>query len=238
MANFVLIHGSFQGSWIWQPTVKLLRDAGHVVHAPTMDGCAERRHNLRPGITTATMAQEVVDMLFYEDLNDVIIAGTSTSGMLISKVAEMVPEKIKHLVYIDALAPQPGETVKDIVIVEPNQSPNIVTEFAAGPDAEGMANRLFADLEPNLKAWALARATLHPKGAASADLTKFWAQADTTGWPATVIYCTISVNPSRAHQRRTADRLAADWHTMEAGHYPMLSAPNEMARLLLAEVDK
>ncbi|MBT4044222.1 MAG: alpha/beta hydrolase [Rhodospirillaceae bacterium] len=238
MANFVLIHGSFQGSWIWQPTVKLLRDAGHIVHAPTMDGCAERRHNLRAGITATTMAEEVVDMLFYEDLDDVIIAGTSTSGILISKVAEMVPEKIKRLVYIDALAPQPDETVRDIVIVEPNQTANLQTEFAAGPDPEGMAKRLFADLEPDLKAWALERATLHPKGASSADLSKFWDQADAGKWPATVIYCTISLNPSEAHQRRTADRLNADWHTMEAGHYPMLSAPVEMSALLLAEVGK
>jgi pimeloyl-ACP methyl ester carboxylesterase len=234
MANFVLIHGSFQGSWIWQPTVKLLRDAGHTVHAPTMDGCAERRHNLHAGITATSMAREIADLLFYEDLDDVIFATTSSGGIVMSKVAEMVPDKVKRLVYIDALAPQPGETVKDIVIVTPDQPPNDATEFAAGPNREGMAERLFADLEPGLKEWALDRATLHPKAANAADLSKFWSQS----WPATVIYCTGSLNPSEAHQRRTADKLAADWHAMAAGHYPMLSHGPEMARLLLAEVAK
>ena len=99
---------------------------------------------------------------------------------------------------------------------------------------QGLADRLFADLEPELKEWALDRATLHPKAASAADLDKFWAQS----WPATVVYCSGSVNPSEAHQRRTADRLQAHWHAMDAGHYPMLSHPDEMARLLLLEADR
>ena len=97
-----------------------------------------------------------------------------------------------------------------------------------------MAMHLFADLEPELKEWALDRATLHPKGASAADLGKFWAQH----WPSTVIYCTGSLNPSEAHQRRTADKLMAHWHAMDAGHYPMLSHGKEMARLLLEEIDR
>jgi esterase/lipase len=56
MATIVLIHGAYQGGWIWQPTAKILREAGHTVYAPTLEGCAERRHQLRPGITTETHA--------------------------------------------------------------------------------------------------------------------------------------------------------------------------------------
>ncbi len=234
MANFVLIHGSYQGGWIWRPTERLLRDAGHTVYAPTMDGCAERRGGLRAGITATTMAEEVVDLFFYEGLDDVILAATSSGGIVISKVAELARDRIKRLVYIDALAPQPGETVADIVIRPPNQEPNIETEFASGPSREGMAMRLFADLEPELKEWALDRATLHPKGASAADLDTFWGQ----DWPATVIYCDGSLNPSEDHQRRTAEKLQADWLVMQAGHYPMLSHGPEMAELLLQEVDK
>lgn len=234
MANYVLVHGSFQGGWIWKPTVKLLRAAGHTVFAPTMEGCAERRRNLRPGITAETMAQEVVDLFYFEDLDDVILAGTSSSGIIISKVAELIPDKIKRLVYIDALAPQPGETTADIVIREPDAMPYEETEFARGPGRKAMAERLFSDFNPELLEWALDRATLHPKGGSDANLDKFWAQE----WPATVIYCTGSLNPSEAHQRRTADKLKADWVSMDAGHYPMLSHPDEMSKLLLQEVEK
>ena len=59
MTTFVLIHGANQGGWIWQPTATRLRAAGHLVHAPSLDGCGERRHSLRPGITTATHATEL-----------------------------------------------------------------------------------------------------------------------------------------------------------------------------------
>jgi len=65
MTAFVLIHGSYQGGWIWQRVATRLRAAGHTVYAPTMDGCGERRHQLRPGIDTSTYVAEVSDLLFY-----------------------------------------------------------------------------------------------------------------------------------------------------------------------------
>jgi len=229
MANFVLVHGSFQGGWVWKPTVQALRAAGHTVFAPTMAGCAERRHDLLAGVTATSMAQEVADLLFYEDLDDVILVATSSGGIVISKAAELVPAKIKRLVYIDALAPQPGETVADIVIREPDDPPFEMTEFARGPDRETMATSLFSDFKPPLLDWALDRATLHPKAASAADLSKFWAQS----WPATVICCTLSKNPSEAHQRRTAEKLEGEWREMVAGHYPMLNHAEETTRLLI-----
>ena len=79
MTNFVLIHGANQGGWIWQPTAARLRAAGHLVYAPSLDGCAERRHSLRPGIKTATHATEIAELMFYEDLRDVVLAGTSAA---------------------------------------------------------------------------------------------------------------------------------------------------------------
>jgi len=77
MTTFVLVHGSYQGGWIWQRVATRLRSAGHIVYAPTMDGCAERRHQLRPGIDTSTYVAEIADLLFYEDLRDVVLVGTS-----------------------------------------------------------------------------------------------------------------------------------------------------------------
>ena len=97
MANFVLIHGSFQGGWIWQPTAERLRQAGHTIYAATMDGCAERQGGLRVGITATTMAKEVADLFFYENLEDVILAGTSSGGVVIPKAAELAREKIRRL---------------------------------------------------------------------------------------------------------------------------------------------
>src|SRR2546430_233148 len=73
MATYVLVHGSYQGGWIWQKVADRLRNAGHQVYAPSLDGCAERKSTVRPGITTETQADEVAQLLFYEDLEDVVL---------------------------------------------------------------------------------------------------------------------------------------------------------------------
>jgi pimeloyl-ACP methyl ester carboxylesterase len=230
MATFVLIHGAYQGGWIWKPVATRLRAAGHAVYAPTLDGCAERRHLLRPGITIGTHAQEVAQFLVYEDLKDVILAGTSSGGMVTCKTAELARDRIARVVFVDALALLPGERVGDIVT---RLGPRETTDLATGPTREDAERRLFADLGPELRAWALARYTLHPVAAAEGPMepTKFWDQP----WKATVIRCRRSVNPPEAHQRRTAERLKAAWHEMDTGHYPMLSQPDELTRLLTSE---
>ena len=229
MATYVLVHGSYQGGWIWKPTTKKLRELGHDVYVPTLDGCGERTSSLRHGITITSQATELSDLLFYEDLRDVNLIGTSTGGLVICKVAELARERIQHVVFVDALAPQPGERVDDIVVRDPN-SPQVITELTRGPSSEDLNNRLFKDLRPDLRAWAIDRVTMHPIEASDApgELDGFWAQ----DWSATVIRCRLSANPSEEHQRRTAAKLKADWHELDSGHYPMLSHPTELTSIL------
>ena len=131
--------------------------------------------------------------------------------------------------FVDALALLPGEQVGNIV---QRAAPRETTALATGPTKADAEQRLFADIPPAHRAWALARYTLHPRAALEApmELDTFWEQS----WPATVIRCTRSVNPPEAHQRRTADRLHAAWHALATGHYPMLSAPEALTRLLVA----
>ena len=81
MATYVLLHGAYQGGWIWNRVTPHLRAAGHTVFAPTLDGCAERRHALRPGITTESQAAEIAEMLFFEDLSDIVLVGGSLHGI-------------------------------------------------------------------------------------------------------------------------------------------------------------
>lgn len=224
MATYVLVHGAYQGGWIWKLVAARLRAAGHVVHAPTLDGCAERHHLVRPGITIASHAEEVSQFLFYEDLRGVVLVGTSSGGMVIVKAAEQARERIARLVFVDALALLPGERVGEIV---KRPASHQVGELTTGPQRADAEQRLFGDLEPELRAWALARYTLHPVAALEAPMppTTFWEHK----WTATVIRCRRSVNPPEAHQRRTAERLGAGWHELDTGHYPMLSQPDELA---------
>ena len=231
MGIYVLVHGAYQGGWIWSPVVERLRAAGHNVFAPTLDGCAERHHLVRPGITAATHAQEIAQLLFYQDLTRVVLVGTSSGGMVVCGAAEQARERITRLVFVDALALMPGERVGDIV---KRVSANETTAITTGPTRADVEKRLFGDLEPDLRAWSLARYTQHPVAALEApvELGNFWTQA----WPATVIRCRRAANPPETHQRRTAERLKAAWHELDTGHYPMLSQPEELTRLLLTAV--
>jgi len=173
------------------------------------------------------VAQEIAQFLFFEDLRDVVLAGTSSGGMVIVKAAEQARDRIARLVFVDALALLPGERV-DAIVKRP--APNRVGDLTTGPTKEDAANRMFKDLEPGLRTWALDRITPHPVAALEAPMvaTTFWDQK----WNASVIRCTQAANPPETHQRRTAEKLGAPYAEMNTGHYPMLSAPDELTRLL------
>ena len=227
MSTFVLIHGSYQGGWIWQLVAKRLRAGGHLVFAPSLDGCADRAELLRPGITVESQAAELAQLLFYEDLNDVVLVATSSGGMVMARTAEIARKWIGRLVFADALALRNGEKVSDIV----TRPSSINTESALGPSREDAEGRLFAGLDPELRAWAVERCTLHPIAIHTqpVKLDRFWSQ----DWDASVIYCRRAPNPGEAHQRRCAEALGARWHELDTGHYPMLSEPENLSQLLL-----
>jgi len=226
MTTFILVHGAYQGGWIWKRVAVALADAGHRVLAPTLDGCAQHKGQVRAGITTETHAAEIAELLFYEDLTDVVMVGTSTGGMVMAAAAERARARIARLVFADALALLDGEALPDIV-----KRPTAVnTELTTGPSHQDFETRLFADLDPETRRWAIERCTPHPIAAMQAPvrLERFWDQS----WNASVIWCKRSSNPPQAHQRRTADRLRGRWHELDTGHYPMLTEPAALARLI------
>jgi pimeloyl-ACP methyl ester carboxylesterase len=199
-----------------------------LVYAPSLDGCGERRHSLRPGITVATRATDIAELLFCEDLRDVVLAGTSAGGMVLCRAAELARERIARLVFVDALALLDGERIGQIVN---RTTTRVTTALAVGPSREDAETRMFAALDPALRAWALARYTPHPIAAMEepVELKSFWSQS----WPATVIRCRRSANPPEAHQRRTAEKLNGKYLELDAGHYPMLTDPDALAPLLM-----
>lgn len=228
MSTFMLIHGSYQGGWIWQRVATRLRGAGHTVYTPTLDGCAERKHQVRTGITTEDHGAEIAETLFYEDLHDVVMVGTSSGGMVLCRAAEAAYDRIARLIFVDALALFNGERIEDVVKL--TAVPNGLT---TGPTRDDMEHRLLAGLAPVTRAWALERYTLHPIEIhdSPVKLESFWARK----WRATVIWCRRATNPGEVHQRRTAEWLNAKWLEMDTGHYPMLSMPDELTNLLVTE---
>ena len=135
-----------------------------------------------------------------------------------------------RLVFADALALFDGECIPDIV----KRPTAVTTDLTTGPSREDAASRMFAGLDDATKAWALERYTPHPVAAMRdrVKLPNFWQQS----WKANVIWCRQAVNPGEAHQRRAAEKLGATWHELDTGHYPMLSAAEELAGLIVEGV--
>ena len=111
MAIYVLVHGATAGGWIWQSIPARLRAAGHDAFTPTLTGLGARRHLISPDITMETHILDVLNILFFEDLHQVILVGHSYGGAVITGVAEKAAERLSHLVYLDAFVPQDGEAV-------------------------------------------------------------------------------------------------------------------------------
>ncbi|KRA56790.1 hypothetical protein ASD79_17170 [Caulobacter sp. Root655] len=113
MATFVLVHGAWHGSWCWQRVRRTLRELGHEVFTPTLSGVGERAHLLSPGIDLTVHIQDVANLIRWEELSDVVLCGHSYAGLVISGVAEQMPERIAALVYLDAFLPESGQSLHD-----------------------------------------------------------------------------------------------------------------------------
>lgn len=114
MAKFVLVHGAFQGGWVYAKVARMLREAGHDVYTPTLTGLGERAHLAGRAINLDTHIQDIVGVFTYEDISDAILCGHSYGGLVITGVAHEIGERIRTLVYLDAYAPADGQSLFDI----------------------------------------------------------------------------------------------------------------------------
>lgn len=109
--TFVIVHGAWGGSWSFKQTARLLTEEGYDVYRPSLTGQGERHHLADPEIGLSTHILDVVNTILFEDLHDIILVGHSYGGMVITGVADSIPERIKQLIYLDAFAPNHGESV-------------------------------------------------------------------------------------------------------------------------------
>src|SRR5258707_5324266 len=112
--TFVLVHGAWHGGWCWQRVADRLRGGGHAVFTPTLTGLGERSHLLRAGIDLNTHITDIVNVMKWEDLSDVVLCGHSYGGMIIAGVAEQMAPAIRSIVFLDAFVPRNGESTQDL----------------------------------------------------------------------------------------------------------------------------
>jgi pimeloyl-ACP methyl ester carboxylesterase len=114
MSTYVLVHGAWSGAHGWRTVRSLLQQAGHQVFTPSLTGLGERAHLATPEVNLTTHIQDVTNAIVFEDLSDIILVGHSYGGMVVTGVADRMPERIQHLVYLDAFLPADGQSLYDM----------------------------------------------------------------------------------------------------------------------------
>ena len=165
MATYVLVHGGGHGGWCYRKVARRLRAAGHEVHAPTLTGLGERSHLLSPDVDLDLHITDVVNVLEYEDLRDVILVGHSYGGMVITGVADRAATRVGRLVYLDAANPTDGQSLVDVtggMISAVRQQGEVVdgVELVIGPTAIPPA--FYGVTDEADVAWMADRLTPHP----------------------------------------------------------------------------
>lgn len=115
MASIILIHGAFTGGWLWRFTAQSLAQLGHEVHRPTLTGCGERSHLLRPELSLAMHVQDVAQLLFHEDMERVVLVGHGYGGMIASALAHRHSARVAGVVQLDGVLPERGRCYAETV---------------------------------------------------------------------------------------------------------------------------
>ncbi len=236
MTAIVMVPGAWMGGWCWQKVTPQLREAGLDVHTPTLTGLGERAHLARPDVGLDTHVQDVVNLLEYEDLREVVLLGHSYAGAVVTAVADRVPERLGRVVYLDASVPGDGESMLD----DPEFRQYVEEAARRGGDGWRWPLPEFADLdrfasiagisEADLQ-WFRRLAVPHPLKTMS-DRVHLSGAARV---PRTYIRCTADSEGSPDPEWATQLRNDPGWgyEELPTGHWPQFSMPEELAALLV-----
>ena len=232
MTTFVLLHGAFHGAWCWSRVAPRLRAAGHDVFTPTQTGLGDRAHLLHAGITLTTFVDDLVAVLETEELTDVVLVGHSFGGSAITGAAERVPQRIRHLIYLDSAIPQNGRSPQDLALPEVAEQRRQQAALTGGLSIPAPSPAAFGVPDGPDADWVRRRLTPHPYGAMATSLSLTAPIGN--GLPATYIFCTDPVYASLAWARAIARAQPGwAWRELAAGHDAMVTAPHETANLLM-----
>lgn len=230
MATFLVAHGAWSSGWAWKKMRPLLRERGHELFTPSYTGLGERSHLVTPDVGLETHVQDILNVLFYEDLNDVILIGHSYGGMVATCVADRAPERLQHLVYLDAFVPRNGQALFDLL------PPDARARMQEGARTEGEGWRIPpipppSDTSEEDLIWTRPRRVMQP-------LKAFEQPARLTGAvdrvPRTYVYA-LRAGPGDTF-RQFAERAKGEagwrYEELDVTHNPHITAPDLLTDLL------
>jgi pimeloyl-ACP methyl ester carboxylesterase len=231
MAAFVLVHGAWHGGWCWARVARLLLDAGHTVHTPSLTGLGDRAHLARPETDLAAHIEDVVAVLEAEELNGATLVGHSYAGLVITAAAARAGRRVGSLVYLDAFVPEVGKCLLDYL--PPDRAEGVrqaAREHGEGwrippwpPERYGVTSQRDRDWLARRLVPQPLRTFEQPLAVAGGDKLK-----------RTYVYC---AQPAMGPLDQFAERLRDDrkwtFHELKTGHDAMVTAAGEVAKILL-----
>jgi pimeloyl-ACP methyl ester carboxylesterase len=228
VARFVLVHGAWHGSWCWKRVRKALQQQGHEVFTPTLTGVGERSHLLAPTVDLQTHTLDVLNLIQWEELDDFVLCGHSYAGMVVSGVADRIPERIRSLVFLDAFVPESGQCLAELLPV-PHDPP--IDGWKSVPvTAEAFG------VNPADRAWVDRQCTVQP-------VACFAQPVNFTGGMQRIksihyVYASGWAGEQSPFRQFYDKAVARGWKTSEidSGHDVMLDRPEAVTTLLLGSI--
>jgi pimeloyl-ACP methyl ester carboxylesterase len=232
MANFVLVHGAWHGGWCWNRVSDALRATGNTVYTPTLTGLGERAHLACRETGLETHIADVLGVLEMEDLTDIVLVGHSYGGVVVTAVADRAAQRIRHLVYLDAIVPGDGQCLFSCVSPKAKA---FFEEQAGGdwciPVAAASAKFLGLSREEDIR-WVIPKLKPHPIRTFR-DAVQLRSKSTI---PRTYINC---IGDKPLGQPRSAQAQGiVDYHELQTGHDAMVIAPHKVVELLRNVADE
>jgi len=231
--TFLLVHGAWHGGWCWDKVAAILRARGHTVITPTQTGLGERSHLLSKSITLDTFIDDMVNVVKWEDLADFVLVGHSFGGNAISGVADRMRERVRQLVYLDAIMLENGQSPFSMLpkeIVEARMK--AAQESSGGLSLPAPKASAFGISDPQQAAWVEARLTPHPLSTFTSPLRL--ANKVGNGLPASYIVCTDPIYGPLQASRDWAKAAGLKMAEIKTGHDAMVTVPDRLADMLEA----
>jgi pimeloyl-ACP methyl ester carboxylesterase len=229
MANFLLVHGAFQGGWVWGKVADLLRTRGHEVHTPTLSGCGYLAKDVSQDINLEDYIADIRKYFEFEDLREIVLVAHSFSGMICGALMMQIPERIRHAVFVDAVIPQAERSFADIadepfrqMLEKHRQEDGTVRPWPLP---------LFGVTGPEV-AWFTTR--LRPFSH-KAFLAPFPGSFNPRLVPTSYITCRETSSPFIRKMAEKAKENNLPLQEINSGHCPMVSCPRELCQALMLQ---
>ncbi|GAA4623465.1 alpha/beta hydrolase [Actinoallomurus vinaceus] len=231
MKTYVLIPGAWSGGWIWQPVVAGLRGQGHAVYPMTLSGLGGRDADVS-GIGLNTHVEDVLSVLLDNALRDVVLVAHGTSGVIAGIVADRAPELVAHTVYVEGFLPHHGRSVLQAFgSLYPDELRTIAENHGRWPAPDATVIGDGQGLTAEQAEWLASRMTDHP-GRSLTEPVRLTSPLESR--PAVYVVCSMEHFGGRLADDVEGMRSVPGWTFgyLATGLWPMLSAPEELVRLL------